>query len=155
MTRQRLKVVTSQDETDGSTYLVLELLQWMDSRVMAWHEQMMASRIAAPQLHVIPPITGINRRSIIKQSTIGRKAVASACLQVRTGDAFLSERCESSSCSCMKFSTLCVSGKKLIHLTKSIYLEIVEQFKSSADWRIRPWNTLTREGRPGRISSLC
>ncbi|KAA8595807.1 hypothetical protein FQN60_011098 [Etheostoma spectabile] len=45
------------------SYFALELLQWTDSRVTARHELMMASRITAPQLHGILPITGINRRS--------------------------------------------------------------------------------------------
>ena len=55
---------TSEREARWSTYFVLETLQWMDSRVPARHEQMTASRIRAPRLHVtILPITGIKRRS--------------------------------------------------------------------------------------------
>lgn len=43
-------------ESIGSTHLVLELLQWMDSSVAARHEPMLASRTVAPQLHAILPI---------------------------------------------------------------------------------------------------
>lgn len=128
---QQQKVAFKQ--TDSATYLALELLQRIDSRVMARHELMTASRNTAPQLHALLPIPGVNRSQatqrlgIIKQGENRLKCVAPACLrllQVRAKDTFLSEippSCESSSCGCLKCSTLCVIGWKIICVTRSVY----------------------------------
>lgn len=87
-------------------------LEWRHDTSRRWPER---SRHRS-SMRFSPSRAGTRRLGIIKQSGNGLKRVAPACLrrsQVRADDTFLSEippSCESSPCSCMKLSTLCVIG---------------------------------------------
>lgn len=133
------KVATTSQKSAACSYFVLELLQWMDSRVTARQEQTTASsRIGARQLHEMLPITGMDPRrlAIINQGGDGLRRVASAWL--RAEDALPSQI--PASCAAVRFSTLCVIGQK-IHSCDEIHVwrtEIVWSIKSSADRPVRP-----------------
>lgn len=129
---------------------------------MARHEQTMASRNRAPQLHALLPIPGRNRRLATRRlGIINRLQFAvPACLrllQVRAKDTFPNEippSCEFSSCGCLKCSTLCVIGWKSIRVTRSVYWGQREcaAFKAIS-WPVRPYG-LVRKRKPGLVGTL-
>lgn len=128
---------------------------------MARHEQAMASRNRAPQLHALLPIPGRNRRLATRRlGIINRLQFAvPACLrllQVRAKDTSPNEippSCEFSSCGCLKCSTLCVIGWKIIRVTRSVYWGQREcaAFKAIS-WPVRPYG-LVRKRKPGLVGT--